>query len=211
MPFDHALASPDDLRRHYAQPHPVVLRKVQDRIDGGARRFIARSPFLVLATSGAAGADASPRGGPPGFVTVLDDHRLAFGDLSGNRRLDSFENVVADPVVGLLFLIPGLGETLRVNGRGTVTTDPAVLDACTVEGVRPGVALGVDVDAVYIHCAKAFRRSGLWDPASWPAEDERPTAGAVLVGHLGLDQVTPEAIDADLEQGYAATLWKAGD
>jgi PPOX class probable FMN-dependent enzyme len=163
----------------------------------------------VLATTGDRGTDASPRGGPPGFVRVLDDRRLALGDLAGNRRLDSFENVLANPAVGLLFLVPGMGETLRVNGRASLTTDPAVLDACTIDGVRPGVAVGVDVDEVFLHCAKAFRRSGLWDPATWPADGDRPRAADIWKSQLGFDAPS-EAIEADLEAGYRATMWEPG-
>lgn len=209
MPFDHPVADAAALGALYAQPHPLVQDKVIDHLDPAARAFVAASPFLVVATTGPRGADASPRGGPPGFVAVLDDHRIAFGDLAGNNRLDTFGNVLHEPQVGLLFLIPGLGETLRVNGRATLTTDPDVLDRTTIDGRRPKVAMGIDVSACFVHCAKAFRRAGLWDPASWPPPEHRPTAGQLLKDHLGLD-VAPEAIDADLEQSYRATLWTAG-
>jgi hypothetical protein len=210
VPFDHAITDDEGLRRVYRQPHALVQRKVIDRVDHGARRFIAASPFVVVSTAGPDGVDASPRGGPPGFVTVLDDHRLALGDLAGNNRLDSFRNIVASAQVGLLFLIPGVGETLRVNGRATLTDDPAVLDACPVGGTRPRVALGVDVDECYVHCAKAFRRSGLWDPASWADPTDRPSAAAIIKAHVRLDDVPTEAIENDLEAGYAATMWQPG-
>lgn len=209
MPFDQPIEDVAGLRRLYADPHPVVRAKAIDHVDAAARDFLARSPFAVLATSGPDGGDASPRGGPPGFAAVLDDRRLALGDLAGNRRLDSFENLLANPRVGLLFLVPGMSESLRVNGRATLTTDPAVLAACACDGTRPSVALGVDVDEVYLHCAKAFRRSGLWDPASWPGEDERPRAAEIWKAHLGID-APADAIDADLEAGYAASMWQAG-
>lgn len=209
MPFSHAVADAAALRTRYREPHPLVLRKVIDRIDAGARAFIAASPFAVVATTGRRGTDASPRGGPPGFVAVLDEHRIALGDLAGNNRVDTFSNVLDDPAVGLIFLVPGLGETLRVNGRATLTTDPDVLDRTAIDGRRPKVALGVDVEACFIHCAKAFRRSGLWDPATWPEPGSRPTAGAVLRDHLDIE-ATPEEIDADLEAGYEATMWETG-
>jgi PPOX class probable FMN-dependent enzyme len=209
MPFDHTIDDVAGLRRLYADPHPNVVNKVIDRIDDGARSFIAAAPFLALATSGPRGTDVSPRGGPAGFVAVLDEHRLAIGDLAGNRRLDSFENILASPAVGLLFLIPGMTETLRVNGRASLTTDPAVLAACAFDGTQPKVALGVDVDEVYLHCAKAFRRSGLWDPATWPAADERPNAAAIWRDQLHFD-VPAEVIERDLEAGYAASMWEAG-
>jgi hypothetical protein len=209
MAFDHRIEDVAGLRRLYADPHPTVRAKAVDHLDAGARAFLARSPFGVLATSGPRGGDASPRGGPPGFAAVLDDHRLAMGDLAGNRRLDSFENLLANPRVGLLFVIPGMTESLRINGRACLTTAPEVLTACAYDGTQPKVALGIDVDEVYLHCAKAFRRSGLWDAASWPDADDRPRAADIWKGHLDLD-VPADVIDKDLEAGYAATMWQAG-
>lgn len=209
MAFHHTIDDRAALRRLYAEPHRAIADKAIDHIDGQSRAFLARAPFVALATTGPHGTDVSPRGGPPGFVAVLDDRRLALGDLAGNRRLDSFENVLANPAIGMLFLIPGMSETLRVNGRASLTTDPAVLDACAFDGTQPKVAVGVDVDEVFLHCAKAFRRSGLWDPATWPAADERPRAADIWRAHFDLD-VPAEAIEADLEQGYAASMWEAG-
>ncbi|MEX2658351.1 MAG: MSMEG_1061 family FMN-dependent PPOX-type flavoprotein [Acidimicrobiales bacterium] len=193
----------------YREPHELVLRKQIDHIDPAARGFIAASPFVVLATAHAGGADASPRGGPPGFVKVLDDHRLAFGDLSGNNRLDSLTNLLAQPDVGLLFLVPGLRETLRVNGRATLTTDPQVLEATSLEGTRPRAAVGIDVEECFIHCAKAFRRSRLWDPQAWLDAGLRPSAACALRDHLQLD-VDPKVIEDDLEVAYRETLWEPG-
>jgi PPOX class probable FMN-dependent enzyme len=209
MPFAHVIADLDGLRQHYAEPHPAVQRKQIDHVDAAARELIAVSPFVAVGTIGPHGGDVSPRGGPPGFVAVLDDHRLALGDLAGNRRLDTYENVLADPRVGLLFLVPGMGETLRVNGRACLTTDPEVLEACAFAGTRPHVALGIEVDEVFLHCAKAFRRSRLWDPEAWPTADERPSAGRIFRDHAGID-VPAEVIDADLEAGYVATMWEPG-
>ena len=209
MPFEDAVTDEVALRRLYRQPHPIVVRKAIDHLDEGARGFIARSPFVLVATAGSRGADASPRGGAPGFVTVLDEHRLAFADLAGNNRLDSYRNLLEQPAMGLLFLVPGVGETLRVNGRATLTTDPGVLAAVAVDGRPPRTAIGVDVDACFIHCAKAFRRSGLWDPVTWPQPEDRPSAACILNDHLelGLD---PKTIEDDLEAGYAATMWEPG-
>jgi uncharacterized protein len=209
MPFAHRIDDRAALRRYYADPHPAIANKAIDHIDPRSRDFIARAPFVVLATTGDRGTDASPRGGPPGFVRVLDERRVALGDLAGNRRLDSFENVLSNPAVGLLLLVPGVGETVRINGQACLTTDPAVLDACTIDGTRPGVALGIDVDEVFLHCAKAFRRSRLWDPTSWPADGERPRAGEIVRSQFDLD-VPAETIEADLEAGYRATMWEPG-
>ncbi|MHB1138311.1 MAG: MSMEG_1061 family FMN-dependent PPOX-type flavoprotein [Microthrixaceae bacterium] len=209
MPFEHTIEDRAQLRQHYAEPFPAVKSKQIDHVDEAARAVLARTPFVVVATSGAGGVDASPRGGPPGFVRVVDDRRVAIGDLSGNRRLDTFENLFDDPRIGLLCLIPGMSETMRINGRGSLTTDPAVLDLCTIDGARPGVALGVDVEEVFLHCAKALRRSGLWDPERWPDAEGRPTAGEIFKAHLGLD-IDAALIDADLEQGYEVSMWEPG-
>ncbi len=198
-----------DLRSRYFDPTPEILHKERPVIDPAAAELIATSPLIVIATSSAEGADASPRGGPPGFVVTLDEHSLAFGDLAGNNRLDSYTNLIEHPAIGLLFLVPGLEETLRVNGEARVTTDPDVLDRTTIEGRRPKVAVVVDVRECYVHCGKALRRSGLWDPSTWPATDERPSAGEVIVGQYSLD-VDPALVDADLDAGYRETLWDHG-
>ena len=209
MPFPVPITDLDDLRSRYRPLSDLVRRKEIDRIDGAARSFIERSPFVVVATGGPDGCDASPRGGPPGFVKVLDDHRLVLGDLAGNNRLDTYANVVASPPVGLLFLVPGVEETLRVNGRGTPTADPDILDAAVIDGRRPKVALGVDVDGCYIHCGKALRRSSLWETDSWPAPGDRPSAACILRDHVELD-VEPEVIERAIENDYRATLWETG-
>jgi PPOX class probable FMN-dependent enzyme len=148
----------------------------------------------------------SPKGGPPGFVAVLDDHRLAIGDLPGNNRLDSMHNVVRNGHIGLLFVVPGMCESLRVNGRAWVVRDADVLDACAVRDKRPTVAIGVQVDDAYIHCAKAFRRSKLWDAGEWPDRSGLASAAEMLRDHVGLD-ASVDDVDRMLEEGYAATMW----
>jgi PPOX class probable FMN-dependent enzyme len=203
---EHTIDDVDGLRRHYRPPSKLVLDKGIDHVDDAVRGFLARAPLVVLATTSESGTDASPRGGPPGFVTALDDQRLAFGDLSGNNRLDSYTNLVTHPEVGMLFLVPGLDETLRVNGRASITSDPEVLARCTIADRMPEVAVVVEVDECFIHCAKALRRAAVWDPSTWPDDDERPSAAAALNDHLGLG-VDPKVIEADLEAGYAATMW----
>jgi uncharacterized protein len=212
MPDDaphEALCDEAALRERYRPPTEVVLEKARPRVDPSAAAFVAASPLMVLASSSASGTDASPRGGPPGFVKVLDAGRLAFGDLSGNNRLDSYANIVEHPEVGILFLVPGMGETLRVNGRARVTTDPSVLERTAIDGVHPKVAVVVEVDECFIHCAKALRRSGVWEPETWLPADDRPSAGQIFTDQFQLD-VEPAAIDAELEAGYQATMWVEG-
>lgn len=209
MAFEMPINDELTLRELYRDPRDGGKRKESPILDDGARTFIESSPFFMFATASDRGADASPRGGPPGFVTVLDEHRLAWGDLAGNNRLDSFRNLLDQPDVALLFLIPGVDETLRVNGTATLTRDPAILERVDIDGRTPNVAVGVDVDVCFIHCAKAFRRAGLWSPDSWLPEDQRPSASKVLIGHMQIDMPAEELADR-LEVAYADTMWKAG-
>lgn len=204
------LDSTDALRERYADPSPSVLAKVRTLLDEHCRAFIAHSPFLVLGTSDDTGrCDVSPRGGPPGFVAVLDERRLAIPDLAGNNRLDSLGNVVRNPGVGLLFFVPGVGETLRVNGAGSVTADEAVLEACALAAVRPRVALVVEVEEAYLHCAKALRRGGMWRPDAWPDTSDMATPARMLRDQVARD-MTEDQVGAALERSYAETLWRAG-
>lgn len=205
----HLLGDEAALRRRYRPPHETVLKKARPQVDPVAGGFIAASPLIVLATTSASGTDASPRGGPPGFVKVLDPGHVAFGDLSGNNRLDSYTNIVEHPQVGILFLVPGTEDTLRLNGRARVTTDPAVLERTAIDGVHPKVAVVVEVDECYVHCAKALRRSGVWDQGTWLPAEERPSGARVITDQFQLD-IDPDAIQADLEQNYHDTLWREG-
>ena len=207
MPFDNTVTDPARLRELYREPHPMVLKKVVDRVDGEAAAFIAASPFAVIATHGPRGADASPRGGPPGFVTVLDERRLAIGDLAGNNRIDTISNIVETGEIGIIFLVPGVLDTLRVNGRASITTDPEVLARTAIDGRTPKAAIGVDVEACFLHCAKAFQRSGLWRPESWSTDV--PSTACLIIEHLGLEGIEPDVLQADLVYPEEA-LWKVG-
>jgi PPOX class probable FMN-dependent enzyme len=210
--FDAIVTSESALREIYRTPSDVVRRKVLGRLDEHARAFIDAAPFVLVGTASPDGtADVSPKGGPPGFVVVLDDGRLAIPDLAGNNLLDSITNIVHGSGVGLLFVIPGVDETLRVNGHACITTEPVVLDACAVKDRRPKAAIGVTVTQQYMHCAKAFRRSELWQTASWPDRATLPSLGCILRDQVLADaDITVEALDRILEDGYAATLWEPG-
>jgi PPOX class probable FMN-dependent enzyme len=180
----------------------MAKAKILGHIDEYFHRFIAHSPFLALATADAAGrADCTPRGDYPGFVKVLDEHTLAIPDRPGNRIADSFRNLAENDGVGLLFLIPGLRETLRVNGRAYITDDPGVLARMRTEAKEAMLAIVVDVEEAYFHCGRALVRSRLWDPASQALAAELPSVGEVVTGQLGLD-VDPTVIDRGLEAGY---------
>jgi uncharacterized protein len=194
-PFDGALEHVEQLREFYDEAMPPALRKDIGRLDEMCRRLIAASPMLFVATfSEESQCDVSPRGGSPGFVTVLDDAHLAIPDATGNRRLDTLENIVATGRAGLIFLIPGRDTTLRVNGRAAVSAEADLLERLTPVGKPPRTAIVVEAEEVYTHCPKAFVRSKLWDPDSWPDPAELPTSAEVTLAHqrdpdLTLDRV----------------------
>lgn len=210
-PFVDVISTEAELRTHYRQASETTANKRIDHLDAHCRAFIDHAPFVLLGTRAPDGtADVSPKGGPPGFVVVLDDHHLAIGDLAGNNLLDTLTNLLSDPAIGLLFVIPGRDETLRVNGRACLSRDEAVLDACAVRDKRPTAAIGVTVHEAFIHCAKAFRRSALWSPDEWPDRDVVPSAACMLRDHIGLHEVDADVIDAVLEDGYRQTMWEPG-
>ncbi|MEV7142781.1 MSMEG_1061 family FMN-dependent PPOX-type flavoprotein [Streptomyces tauricus] len=163
------LGSSAELRELLGEPWPIVIEKVHDRLADQDRDIIERSPFCLLATSDSRGnCDVSPRGDTAGFTHVIDSGTLALPDRPGNRRGDSFHNILDNPHAGLLYLIPGSKEVLRVNGRARILTDAPFFDAMTVKGQRPALALVLEIDEIYLHCPASLRRSGVWDPESWP-------------------------------------------
>ncbi len=179
------IAHEEELRSLLGEAAPLVRAKVSDRLNDVTRRFVERSPFLCLATSGRDGTcDVSPRGDPAGFVRILDERTLLLPDRPGNRLADSLRNVLENPHVALLFVIPGVGDTFRVNGRASVVTDPELLEPCAVEGKTPKLGMLIEIDQAYAHCSKAFLRSQLWDPDRYVSRDELPTSGEI---HRSLD------------------------
>ena len=166
---ERVVESEAELRTLYGFPGERAVAKEQSTLDDGCRAFIAHSPFLVMGTAGADGrCDVSPQGDAPGFVQVLDDRHLVIPDRLGNNRLDGMRNVVENPHVGLIFFIPGREDTLRVNGRARIVRDEALLERLAVAGKRPVTALVVEVEQCFLHCARAFKRAGLWQPERWP-------------------------------------------
>ena len=169
------------LRELIGEPLPIVCAKLSDRLNALTRRFIELSPFLCLATSDEnGGCDVSPRGDPRGFVRILDDLTLLVPERPGNRIADSLRNILKNPHVGLLFVIPGVTDTFRVNGRATLTTDAALLAPCEVEGKQAKLGILVDIDAAYTQCSKAFLRSHLWEPDRFVDRKELATNGQIL-------------------------------
>jgi PPOX class probable FMN-dependent enzyme len=207
------ITNADALRALYPEPRERALKKQLAVIDGHARRFIELSPFVVLASGSAAGAlDASPRGGAPGFVKVVDEHTLLVPDSPGNNRLDSFRNIVDTGGVGLLFMIPGFDETLRVNGSATLTQDPAVLARCADERRTPKLVIRVQVREVYLHCAKALKRSRLWDAGSRVDRKAMPSLAKMILEQTAPPEKPPtakevSATDEEIEENYRTGLY----
>ena len=201
-----SITSESELRTVYGEPNQRSKQKVLDRLDRHCRRFIALSPFCVLSTAGADGrADVSPRGDAPGFVAVPDERTLLIPDRPGNNQIDSLRNVVAQPHVGLLFLVPGMNETLRVSGTAEIVTDADVLAPLSMKGRPPVSALRVTVERAFLHCAKAMIRAKLWDPAAQVERSGFPTYGQVLADQIrGADAA---AIDASLDEAARDRLY----
>jgi uncharacterized protein len=208
-PFADVLASADEVAALYGAPAEAVVKKIIDHLDGHCRDFIARSPFVLVATADELGnCDVSPKGGAPGFVSVLDRKRLAIPDAPGNRLVYSLRSVVAGGRAGLLFLIPGMEETLRVNGRAWLTRDPEVLELVAAGAKPPRVAIGVEVEEAFLHCAKAFKRSALWRPADWPDRAGLASAAQIWRDHMALDMTTQDVQDF-VDDDYANNLtWR---
>jgi PPOX class probable FMN-dependent enzyme len=201
------IATREELRGHYKAPHDPAVKKELRFLDAHCRNFLSSSPFVLIGSQDVAGnADVTPKGDKPGFVAVLDDVTLAIPDRPGNNRLDTFENIVANPAVGLLFLIPGMNETLRVNGEGRITADAGLRESLAVDGKQPSTVLVVKVKAAYMHCAKAFMRSDLWKPDSWPRREDMPTLGAILRDQLALAESVGE-LDDWLDESYRKSMW----
>ena len=201
--FKQVVRSPEQLREIIGHPTDLVIRIQLPALDHHCRAFIARSPFLLMGTSNASGmCDVSPKGDAPGFVHVLDDKTLVIPDRPGNRRADTLSNIIDNSQVGLLFLIPGLGETLRVNGRATVIQDSDVLDAMSVNGKRPLVGIVVEVREAYLHCAKAFMRAHLWETENWIPSSERPSLAQMVIDHAKLTDCTVDELEDEIEKAY---------
>ena len=204
---DHVIETVEELRSSYGEPSERAVKKSLDRLDRHCRRFIELSPFVVIASSGADGrADCSPRGDAAGFVAVLDDRTVLLPDRRGNNRADSLSNVLESPYVGLLFMIPGADETLRLNGRAALTTDPILLDPLAVNGRAPRSGLVVEVEEVFLQCTKALVRAKLWaDESRVDRKAALPSFGQMLADHVGLPD--GEAVDRELRAKIRETLY----
>jgi len=200
----------EELRAIHGEVPAGVAAKVQSRLDRHSRNFLQRSPFLILATSSSEGNDASPRGDKPGFVEVLDDTTLLIPERPGNRLADSLTNIVSNPAAGLIIMIPGMNETLRINGRAIITDDGKLLEKVAFKGKSPTLGIIIDIEQVYFHCAKALIRSSLWNPEFHMPRGEFPTLGKILLDQItGKDssQAEVSALDANLQKDAETNLY----
>jgi uncharacterized protein len=205
--FNNVITSEAELRELMGEANPRSIDKETTYLTDECIRFIGRSPFMLLATSGKNGrCDVAPKGDPAGFVRVLDENHLLIPDRPGNKRFDGLRNIMENPHIGMIFLVPGRQETLRVNGRAWITRDEKLLDTMLVQGKRPWFALGVEVEECFLHCAKALVRSHLWETESWPDLASVPTGAELLRSTPKID--TPlEEIALSLEESVRARLY----
>jgi PPOX class probable FMN-dependent enzyme len=203
---EHFINDVATLEQLYGQPAGAAVAKEVDYLHPHYQRMIALSPFAVLATNGPGGVDTSPRGDAPGFVAVEDEKTLLLPDRRGNNRIDSLRNLLTDPHVALLFLIPGVGETLRVNGRAAISVDPALLERFSVDGRRPRSVLVISVDTVFFQCSRAIFRSKLWDPAQHIERTSLPSLGR-MVADIGKSGFDAESYDQGLYERLKSTLY----
>lgn len=208
---DFTISDEAALRALYPPVHTLASLKSLTALDPHAVEFIRRSPFLTIGTQNREGkADVSPRGDPTGFVKVLDDRTLAMPDRPGNNRLDTLANILANPSVGLLFLVPGFDETLRVNGTARLSTDPRLLQSMAINDRVPTLAIVVSVSEIFLHCAKAFRRSRLWDPAARQDRKEMPSLSRMILDQTTgapQDPADMQKIDEGLEAAYRSSMY----
>ncbi|GAA0587494.1 pyridoxamine 5'-phosphate oxidase family protein [Craurococcus roseus] len=200
------IRSVEELEAIYGKPVEASIVKEVDRITPHYRRLIEASPFFVLATSGPEGLDCSPRGDRPGFVRLADERTLMLPDRRGNNRVDSLRNIVRDPRVALLFLIPGSGTTLRVNGRAHLETDPDLLASFAVEGKAPRSVIVFRVESIYFQCARAVLRADLWNPENRVAPDGLPSPGSILAA-LSAEKVGGEGYDREWPERARKSMW----
>lgn len=205
------ISDEQSLRGLYEAPHTLASLKSQPLLDKHAQDFIRRAPFICLGTQNVNGkADVSPRGDPVGFVQIVDDHTLAIPDRPGNNRLDSLVNILSNPSVGLLFIVPGFDDTLRVNGQASLVTDPELLSRMSVNGRTPKLAIVVKVQEAFLHCAKAFRRSHLWNPEHIQDRSEMPSLMKILMDQtIGApnDDGEMRKMDEGLEADYRGSMY----
>lgn len=208
MTPEHTITTADELEQLQGTPGRVAQHKVIHHLDQHCLQFIEHSPFAVISTSNKNGCcDTSPRGDAPGFAMILNNTTLILPERTGNRRMDSLRNLLENPHIGVLFMIPGVEETLRINGKASITKSPSVLEKLEAKGHVPNLAIVITVEECFIHCAKAFKRSHLWNPEQWPSIDKLPAPAKMIAAHTKLDDVDEASIQASLTESYTKRLY----
>ncbi|MGB8001918.1 MAG: MSMEG_1061 family FMN-dependent PPOX-type flavoprotein [Anaerobacillus sp.] len=202
--FGETVASVRELEEIVGLPSKLASNKVITIIDEHCKAFIAHSPFLMIATSSKSGSDVSPRGDAPGFIQILDEKHLLIPERPGNKRMDSIMNLLENPRIGLLLIIPGREETLRINGKAVIVKEKRLLERCAVNEKVPLLGIGIEVDECFIHCAKSFKRSHLWEQERWPHTDGLAPASKILADHAGISNPT---VSRSLEESYNQRLY----
>lgn len=206
--FKRQIQTEQQLRDLLGHPSEVVANKVIHELDEHCCDYITKSPFLCISTADASGAcDVSPRGDAAGFVHIMVKKHLVIPERPGNRRCDSIRNILANPHIGILFIIPGLEETLRINGKACIIQDEDVLERMVVKGKKPLLGIGVYVEECYIHCAKAFKRSTLWEQTSWITAEQRPPIPTILASHVNRKGLTSNEIERSLFDSYQNRMY----
>jgi hypothetical protein len=210
--FGNTIKSIDELealRSEIGYPSKLASNKVIHALDSHSIDFISNSPFIIVATSNQEGlCDASPRGDEAGFVYVLDEKHLFIPERPGNKRMDSIQNILTNPHVGIIFMIPGMEETFRVNGRACISQDQGLLKKTAVNGKLPLMGIGVEIEECFMHCAKSFKRSGIWTPERWLVKSKLPSASKIIAVHVsGKIEVTEEQVQESLAESYKNRLY----
>ena len=206
--FKNVITSEDELREQLGWPSERAREKTITALDQHCRDIIAASPFALIGTTNADGSvDVSPKGDPAGFVRVLDDNTLVIPDRPGNRRFDGLANIISNPGIGMIFIVPGMRETLRVNGTATIVRDPELLESLAIDGKLPWLAIVVDVKEAFLHCPKAFLRSKLWDATTWPDRDSLPSMACILNDHALAGRGNVKEMEADFEERNRTQLY----
>ena len=207
IPFTDLITSEAELRGVVGEPSEMIRRKALSKLDHHSLNFMSRSPFLLMGTVDAqGGADVSPRGDAPGFVHIIDDKHIVIPERPGNKRADTLINIMQTGSVGVLFLIPGVEDIFRINGRGWVTRDQKLLEQMEARGKVPQLAIGIEVLECYFHCAKAIKRSQLWDPSCWPDATGLPS-GARIARDQYAPEISAEEMERLFEESYAKRLY----
>ncbi|MFS1512088.1 pyridoxamine 5'-phosphate oxidase family protein [Chengkuizengella sp. SCS-71B] len=206
--FKEVVTSEEELREMLGYPSERAIKKVVSKLDSHCRQYLRLSPFVVLSTSDANGiCDVSPRGDAPGFIHIIDDKHIVLPERQGNKRMDSIKNILSNQHVGLIFLIPGLKETLRINGKACVIKDQEMLKHMAVNEQVPLLGIGIQIEECFVHCGKSLIRSQLWDQKTWTDKKNLPSIPHMMADHVNVSNISPKVIEESLQESYTKRLY----